>query len=159
MEDNKVLLTQEGYDNLQNELDYLVTEKRGEVSEKIKVARSFGDLSENAEYDEAKDEQAKVESRIAEIELQLKKAKIIENKSNDSSSTISIGDKVRIEDIERKKELELKIVGTVEADISKHMISNESPLGKSLINSKQGDTITVKTKSNTIQYKIKEIIR
>lgn len=159
MSEDKVLLTQEGYDNLQEELDYLITQKRDEVSEKIKIARGFGDLSENAEYDEAKDEQAKVEARIGEIELQLKKAKIIDNSKSANADLIVIGDKVLINDIARDNDIQLKIVGTVEADITKKRISNESPLGKALLNSKVGDIVTVKTKTNTIQYKVKEIIR
>lgn len=159
MTEGKVLLTQEGYDNLNEELNYLITEKRGEVSEKIKIARGFGDLSENAEYDEAKAEQVKVESRISEIELQLKKAEIIERPKSLDSNIISIGDKVVITDLSKNNDMELQIVGTVEADISKHRLSNESLLGKALINSKAGDVVTVKTKVNTIKYKIKEIIR
>lgn len=159
MTEGKVLLTQEGYDNLNEELNYLITEKRGEVSEKIKIARGFGDLSENAEYDEAKAEQVKVESRISEIELQLKKAEIIERPKSLDSNIISIGDKVVITDLSKNNDMELQIVGTVEADISKHRLSNESLLGKALINSKAGDIVTVKTKVNTIKYKIKEIIR
>lgn len=159
MTEGKVLLTQEGYDKLNEELNYLITEKRGEVSEKIKIARGFGDLSENAEYDEAKAEQVKVETRISEIELQLKKAEIIVRPTSLDLEIVYIGDKVLITDLSKNIDMQLQIVGTVEADIAERRISNESLLGKALINSKAGDIVSVKTKANTIKYKIKEIIR
>lgn len=159
MTEGKVLLTQEGYDKLNEELNYLITEKRGEVSEKIKIARGFGDLSENAEYDEAKAEQVKVETRISEIELQLKKAEIIARPTSLDLEIVYIGDKVLITDLSKNIDMQLQIVGTVEADIAERRISNESLLGKALINSKAGDIVSVKTKANTIKYKIKEIIR
>lgn len=159
MTNGKVLLTQEGYDKLQEELDYLVTEKRAEVSEKIKIARGFGDLSENAEYDEAKDEQVKVESRILEIELQLKNAELIKESGNKKDKTVSIGDTVKIVDLASKNEMELMIVGTIEADLNENKISNESPLGVALIGSKEGDTVEVKIRTNKLHYKIEKIIR
>lgn len=157
MINNKVLLTQEGHDKLQEELEYLITVKRKEVSEKIKTARGFGDLSENAEYHEAKDEQNAIEQRISDIELSLHNVEII--KENNKSKTVSIGDTVKVTDLSRNKAMELKIVGTLEADIAEQKISNESPLGKALLNSKEGDIVEVKTKVNTLQYKVDEIIR
>lgn len=159
MTNGKVLLTKEGYEKLQEELEYLITVKRGEVSEKIKIARGFGDLSENAEYDEAKEEQAKVEAKISEIELQLKNVEIIKETGKKNSKTVTIGDTVKVVDVARGREMELKIVGTIEANIAENKISNESPLGKALLNSKEGDTVEVKTKTNKINYKIEKIIR
>lgn len=156
---NKVLLTKEGKEKLEKELDLLIHEKRAEASEKIKIARGFGDLSENAEYDEAKDEQAKIELRIAEIEEQLKNVEIIDSTNNKSTKTVQIGDKVKITDLKRDKKLEFMIVGTLEADVSKNKISNESPLGKVLLNSKVGQVIDVKTRAGLVQYKLDEIIR
>lgn len=156
---NKVLLTQEGKEELERELDTLIHEKRAEASEKIKIARGFGDLSENAEYDEAKDEQAKIELRIAEIEEQLKNVEIIKSTNNKSVKTVQIGDKVKITELKRGKELEFMIVGTLEADVSKNKISNESPLGKALLNTKVGQIIDVKTKAGVVQYKLDKIIR
>ncbi len=159
MGNEKVLLTQEKYDELQQELEYLITQKRAEVSEKIKIARGFGDLSENAEYDEAKDEQAKVEADIIRIEQQLNRAEIIKVKSDADNKHVSIGDKVRIKENVKGRELELKIVGTIEANVDENLISNESPLGKALLNAKEGDVVDVKTKNNNLHYEILEIIR
>ncbi len=159
MGNDKVLLTQEKYDELQKELEYLITQKRAEVSEKIKRARGFGDLSENAEYDEAKDEQAKVESDIIRIEQQLNKAEIIKVKSNSAKKRVSIGDKVKIKDKTKNRELELTIVGTIEANVDENLISNESPLGKALLNAKEGDIVEVKTRHNNLQYEVLKIIR
>ncbi len=158
MINEKVLLTQEGHDKLQEELDYLITVKRSEVSEKIKIARGFGDLSENAEYHEAKDEQNAIEQRILDIENSLHNVEIIKEKKN-NGKTVSIGDTVKVTDTSRNKEMTLKIVGTLEANIRENKISNESPLGKALLNSKEGDIVEVKTKVNTINYKINKIIR
>lgn len=159
MGNEKVLLTQEKYDELQRELEYLITQKRSEVSEKIRIARGFGDLSENAEYDEAKDEQAKVEADIIRIEQQLNKAEIIKINSNATNKVVSIGDRVKIRDKAKGRELDLKIVGTIEANVDQNLISNESPLGKALLNAKEGDVVEVKTKSNKLNYEVLEIIR
>lgn len=159
MGNEKVLLTQEKYDELQHELEYLITQKRAEVSEKIKIARGFGDLSENAEYDEAKDEQAKVEADIIRIEQQLNRAEIIKINSDANNKHVSIGDKVRIKDQAKGRELALKIVGTIEANVDENLISNESPLGKALLNAKEGDVVDVKTKNNNLHYEVLEIIR
>jgi len=159
MTNGKVLLTQDGYQKLQDELDFLITVKRGEVSEKIKIARGFGDLSENAEYDEAKEEQAKVEAKISELELQLKNVEIIKENNKGNGKIVSIGDTVKVLNINKNKDMTLKIVGTIEADINENKISNESPLGKALLNSKEGQTVEVKTKANKLQYKIEKIIR
>lgn len=159
MGSEKVLLTQEGKEKLEKELDVLIHEKRAEASEKIKIARGFGDLSENAEYDEAKEEQAKIEARILELEQQLKNVEIIQDNKNSKDKTVSIGDTVEIEDINRKKDLVLKIVGTLEADVASGKISNESPLGKALLNSKEGEVVEFKNNTNKLQYKINKIVR
>lgn len=159
MTNGKVLLTQDGYQKLQDELEYLITVKRGEVSEKIKIARGFGDLSENAEYDEAKEEQAKVEAKISELELQLKNVEIIKENKKGNGKIVSIGDTVQVHNINKDKDMTLKIVGTIEADINQNKISNESPLGKALLNAKEGQIVEVKTKINKLQYKIEKIIR
>ncbi|MGY3755444.1 transcription elongation factor GreA [Helcococcus kunzii] len=159
MTKGKVLLTQDGYQKLQDELEYLITVKRGEVSEKIKIARGFGDLSENAEYDEAKEEQAKVEAKISELELQLKNVEIIKENNKGNGKIVSIGDTVQVHNINKDKDMTLKIVGTIEADINENKISNESPLGKALLNAKEGQIVEVKTRINKLQYKIEKIIR
>lgn len=159
MIEQKVLITKEGFEKLKTELEYLKTQKRAEVAEKIRIARGFGDLSENAEYDEAKAEQAKVETRISEIEIQIKNAEIIKEKKNTKTKTVGIGDTVKIHDIKRDKEMTVSIVGTVEADLTKNKISNESPVGKALIGRKKNDVVEVVTKIGTIEYKILEIIR
>lgn len=159
MNDTKVLITKEGFEKLKTELEYLKTQKRAEASEKLRIARGFGDLSENAEYDEAKDEQAKVEVRIQELELQIKNASIIENNKNNKQKVVSIGDTVKIKEVNKGTELTVSIVGTVEADIAKKKISNESPVGKALIDNKKGDIVEVITKIGIIQYKIIDIVR
>ena len=159
MNDTKVLITKEGFEKLKTELEYLKTQKRAEASEKLRIARGFGDLSENAEYDEAKDEQAKVEVRIQELELQIKNASIIENNKNNNQKVVSIGDTVKIKEVNKGTELTVSIVGTVEADIAKKKISNESPVGKALIGNKKGDIVEVITKIGIIQYKIIDIVR
>ncbi|MFL8951447.1 transcription elongation factor GreA [Helcococcus kunzii] len=159
MTNGKVLLTQDGYQKLQDELEYLITVKRGEVSEKIKIARGFGDLSENAEYDEAKEEQAKVEAKISELELQLKNVEIIKENNKGNGKIVSIGDTVQVHNINKGKDMTLKIVGTIEADINENKISNESPLGKALLNAKESQIVEVKTRINKLQYKIEKIIR
>lgn len=159
MNESKVLITKEGLEKLKTEYEYLKTQKRAEISEKIKIARGFGDLSENAEYDEAKAEQAKVETRIAEIENQIKNAEVIAEKKGGKGKVVSIGDKVRIKDEKNNKEMTLNIVGTIEADITNNKISNESPVGKAVLGKKLNDTVDVVTKIGTLQYKILEIIR
>jgi len=159
MNDSKVLITQEGFEKLKTELEYLKTQKRAEVSEKIRIARGFGDLSENAEYDEAKNEQVKVEARISELELQVKNASIIENNKNKKEKTVTIGDTVKLKEVERALELTLTIVGTVEADINKGKISNESPVGRAIVGKHKGETIEVSANKGVLKYKILEIVR
>jgi len=152
----KNILTSAGLKKLEDELDDLIVVKRKEVAQKIKEAREQGDLSENAEYDAAKDEQRDIEARIEEIEKILKNAEIVDEDEVDLGS-INIGCQVRILDIEFDEELVYKIVGSTEANSLKGKISNESPVGKALLGKKVGDLVTVETQMGTIQYKVLEI--
>ena len=156
MEDKEVLLTQEGYDNLEKELEFLKTEKRAEISERIKVALGFGDLSENSEYDEAKNAQASNEIKIAELENKLRYARIIDESEIDTK-TVQVGNKVKILDIEYNEEIEYTIVGSTEVDLSLNKISNESPIGSSLIGAKKNQTVEVNVPAGIMKYKILEI--
>lgn len=158
MMNKKNILTYEGLRQLEEELQDLRVNKRKEVAGKIKEAREQGDLSENAEYDAAKDEQRDIEARIDEIERILKNAEVVVEDEVDVD-TINIGCKVRILDIEFDEEMEYKIVGSTEANSLNGRISNESPVGKALIGSKVGDLVEVETQAGTIQYKILEIRR
>ena len=155
---NTTLLTQEGYDKLWAEYRELVDVKRGEASEKIKVAREYGDLSENAEYDAAKDGQRDVEARIEEIEKILKNAEVVVEDEVDLDK-INVGCKVKILDCEFDEELEYKIVGSTEASSLQGKISNESPVGKALIGAKVGDTVTIETQAGVMEYKVLGIQR
>ncbi len=154
MDENKeILLTQEGYDNLEKELEYLKTEKRSEIAERIKVALGFGDLSENSEYDEAKSAQAANENKIAELENKVRYAKIIDESEIDTK-TVQVGNIVKILDLEFNEELEYTIVGSTEVDLSQNRISNESPMGKALLGAKKGQTVEVEAPAGKIPYKI-----
>ena len=124
MENKEILLTQEGYDNIEKELEYLKTEKRTEIAERIKVALGFGDLSENSEYDEAKNAQAQNEIKIADLENKLRYARII-NESEIDTKTVQVGNTVKIRDLEFEEDFEYTIVGSTEVDLSQNKISNE----------------------------------
>lgn len=152
----EILMTASGYQQMKEELELLKTEKRREISEKIKVARGFGDLSENSEYDEAKNEQAVVEARIQVLEEQLKNVKILDTGSI-STSVVSVGTKVKIFDMEYNEELEYRIVGSIESNQSMDTITDESPVGKGLIGHKVGDVVDVKVPNGVINFKILEI--
>ena len=158
MEAKKNILTYEGLKKYEEELQELKVVKRREVAEKIKEAREQGDLSENAEYDAAKDEQRDIEARIEELEKILKNVEVVDEDEVDLEK-INIGCKVKILDVEYDEELEYKIVGSTEANSLKGKISNESPLGKALIGAKVGDVLTVETQAGAIQYKVLEIQR
>ena len=158
MEVKKNILTYEGLKKYEEELQDLKVVKRREVAHKIKEAREQGDLSENAEYDAAKDEQRDIEARIEELEKILKNAEVVDEDEVDLER-INIGCKVKILDVEYNDELEYKIVGSTEANSLKGKISNESPVGKALIGAKVGDTINVETPSGVFQYKVLEIQR
>ena len=156
MEEKEVLLTKEGYENLEKELEYLKTEKRTEISERIKVALGFGDLSENSEYDEAKNAQADNEIKIAELENKLRYAKIIDE-SEINTKTVQVGNKVKIYDIEFEEELEYTIVGSTEVNLAENKISNESPIGSALIGAKKNQVIEAQTPGGVAKYKVLEI--
>ena len=158
MEEKKNLLTYAGLKALEDELHDLKVNRRKEVAGKIKEAREQGDLSENAEYDAAKDEQRDIEARIEEIEKILKNAEVVVEEEVDLDK-ISIGCNVKILDIEFDEELEYKIVGSTEANSLKGKISNESPVGKALIGAKIGDIVEVETQAGVIKYKVLEIER
>ena len=154
----KNILTEEGLKALEDELQDLKVNRRKEVAQKIKEAREQGDLSENAEYDAAKEEQRDIELRIEEIDKILKNAELVTDEDVDSS-VINIGSTVRIQDLEFDEQMEYKIVGSTEANSLKGKISNESPVGKALIGAKVGQTVEVETPSGMIQYKILEILK
>ena len=152
---DKVILTEEGYKQLEKRLEELKFVKRPEITERIKVARDFGDLSENAEYDAAKNEQARIEGEIVEIEAKLKIAEII--KTDGDHEVVGVGMKVRILDVDMNEEAVYEIVGTTEADISVGRISNESPLGKALVGAKVGQTVSVKAPTCSYDVKVLKI--
>ena len=154
----KNILTEEGLKALEDELQDLKVNRRKEVAQKIKEAREQGDLSENAEYDAAKEEQRDIELRIEEIDKILKNAELVTDEDVDSS-VINIGSTVRIQDLEFDEQMEYKIVGSTEANSLKGKISNESPVGKALIGAKVGQNVEVETPSGMIQYKILEILK
>ena len=158
MEEKEVLLTQEGYDNLEKELEYLKTEKRSEISERIKVALGFGDLSENSEYDEAKNAQASNEIKIAELENKLRYAKIIDESEIDTK-TVQVGNKVKVLDMEFDEEVEYTIVGSTEVDLSQNRISNESPIGSALLGAKKNQIVEVQAPAGVMQYKVLSITK
>ena len=152
----KNILTYEGLKKYESELEELKVNKRQEVAQKIKEARQQGDLSENAEYDAAKDEQRDIEARIEELEKLLKNAEVVDEDEVDLDK-ISIGCRVKILDIEFDEELDYKIVGSTEANSLKGKISNESPVGHALMGHMVGDIVDVETQVGTIQYKVLEI--
>lgn len=158
MEENGVLITQEGYDKLEKELDYLKTEKRAEIAEKIKVALGFGDLSENSEYDEAKNAQAENEGKIAELENKIRYAKIIDESEIDTK-TVQVGNIVKVYDEEFDEEITFTIVGSTEVDLVQNKISNESPVGAALLGKKKNQEVAVKTPAGTAKYKILSITK
>lgn len=153
MADKKNILTYNGLKQLEDELNDLKLVKRKEVSEKIKEAREQGDLSENAEYDAAKDEQRDIEARIEELENILKNAEVVDEDEVDLDK-ISVGCVVKVFDFEFDEELEFKIVGSTEANSLSGKISNESPVGAALIGKKKGDVVKVETQMGEIEYKI-----
>lgn len=151
-----VMLTLEDYKKLEEELDLLKGEKRKEIAEKIKVARSYGDLSENSEYDDAKNEQAILEARIVTIEAELKNAVII-NEDEISTERVYIGSSVRLENLKLNKEVTYRIVGSSSSNPKEGKISDESPVGKALIGRRLGDVVEVETPAGTVGFKILEI--
>lgn len=158
MNDNNIYLTKEGYDKLVSELDYLITVKRKEVGLAISKARAFGDLSENSEYDEAKNEQADIEIKIAKIENSLKNAVIID-KLDIKTDKVSVGCKVKVFDMTFDEECVYTIVNALEADPMNMLISDESPLGKALLGKKVGETAVFETPMGVDNMKVLEISR
>ena len=156
MEEKDVILTQEGYDNLEKELEYLRTEKRAEIADRIKVALGFGDLSENSEYDEAKNAQAENEVKIAELENKLRYAKIIDESEIDTK-TVQIGNTVKVRDMEFDEDVEYTIVGSTEVDLLENKISNESPMGEALLGAKRNQIVEVQAPDGVAKYKILSI--
>ncbi len=153
MEQQEVILTQEGYNKLEEELNYLKTEKRTEIAERIKIARGFGDLSENSEYDEAKSAQAENEEKIVELETKIRNAKVIDAKEIDTK-IVQIGNTVKLLDVEFNDEIEYTIVGSTEVNLEEKKISNESPIGKALLGRKKGETVDVNAPDGVVQFKI-----
>ena len=158
MGEKEILLTQEGYDNLEKELDYLKTEERAAIAERIRVALGFGDLSENSEYDEAKNAQAANEIKIADLENKLRFAKIIDESEIDTK-TVQIGNKVKIKDLEFDEDLEYTIVGSTEVDLANNKISNESPIGAALLGAKKNQTVEANTPGGIVKFKVLAITK
>ena len=153
MEEKEVILTQEGYNKLEEELNYLKTTKRTEIAERIKVARGFGDLSENSEYDEAKTAQSENEQQILELEAKIRNAKVINEKEIDLE-TVQIGNIVKVHDVEFNEDVTYTIVGSTEVNLAENKISNESPLGKALLGAKKGYQVEVHAPAGIMKYKI-----
>lgn len=159
MEDKKeILLTQEGYQKLEEEVEFLKTVRRREVADRIKVAISFGDISENAEYDEAKNEQAQLEERIMKLENMIRKAVIIDESQIDVN-VVTIGSIVKVNDMDFEEEVEYTIVGSAEADPYQGRISNESPVGRALLGKTIGEVVDVQVPDGVAKFKILEIKR
>jgi transcription elongation factor GreA len=152
----EVILTAEGFKKLQQEIDYLSNDKRREIAERIRVAREFGDIAENAEYDDAKNEQAHLEARIAMLEERLLTARVV-TKKEIKSGEVSIGTKVRLRDMDAKQTVEYHIVGSAEADPAENKLSNESPVGKAIMGRKKGEVVEVSAPRGSLKYKILEI--
>ena len=156
MEDKKeILLTQEGYQKLEDELEILKTVRRREVADRIKVAISFGDISENAEYDEAKDEQPRIEAQITELVNTLKSVEVIDTEN--TLDTADLGANVKVYDYDFEEEVVYKILGSLQADPMNNIVSNESPIGKALVGSKVGETVFYNSPAGEIKLKILEI--
>lgn len=151
--DKEVILTEEGYQKLQDELEYLLHTKRKEVAERIKQSIEFGDLSENSEYDDAKNEQAFVEGRIVQLKELIANATFIDDKKA-STDMVGIGSQVNLRDLETNEKLTYLMVGFAEADPGNHKISNESPVGKAILGKKAGETVEVETPGGCLKYRI-----
>jgi transcription elongation factor GreA len=152
----EVILTAEGYEKLKQDIEYLSTDKRREVAERIRIAREFGDIAENAEYDDAKNEQAHLEARIAMLEERLKDARVIQKKEI-KSGEVSIGTKVRLRDMDANQTVEYFIVGSAEANPTEGKLSNESPVGKAIMGRKKGEIVEVAAPRGSLKYKIMDI--
>ena len=152
----EVILTPEGYEKLKVEIEHLSTDKRREVADRIRIAREFGDISENAEYDDAKNEQAMLEHKIAQLEERLSNARVIQKRDVDLS-VVSIGAKVKLRDVDAKATVEYTIVGSAEANPTESKLSNESPVGKAIMGRKKGEVVEVTAPRGALKFKIMEI--
>jgi len=152
----EVILTPEGYEKLKQEIELLSNDRRREVADRIRVARDFGDIAENAEYDDAKNEQAMLEHRIAQLEDRLVNARVIDSGDVDLS-VVSIGARVRLKDVDANKVFEYTIVGSAEANPAEEKLSNESPVGRAIIGKKKGETVEVSAPRGSLKYKILDI--
>ena len=158
MPQKETILTYEGLKKLEEELEYLKTEKRKEVAERIKIALGFGDLSENSEYDEAKNEQAQVEMKIADLENKLRNVKLIDEDEIDTK-TVQVGNTVQVLDVEYDEKINYTIVGSTEADLAENKISNESPIGKALLGRKKNEVVEVEAPAGLLSFKILKITK
>lgn len=158
MPQKETLLTYEGLKKLEEELEYLKTQKRKEVAERIKVALGFGDLSENSEYDEAKNEQAQVEMKIVDLENKLRNVKIIDEDEIDTK-TVQVGNTVQVLDMEFDETIDYTIVGSTEADLLENKISNESPIGMALLGRKKNEVVEVEAPAGVLSFKILKITK
>lgn len=159
MSEKEVYLTHDGLKKLEEELDDLKSVRRREVAARIKQAIEFGDISENSEFDDAKNEQAFIEGRILTLEKMLRNARIIDESDNPIKDVVGVGSKVRLRDLEFDEEFTYTIVGSAEANPAANRISNESPLGKAIIGKKPGSTIEVNVPAGAIKYEVIEIVR
>jgi transcription elongation factor GreA len=152
----EVILTPEGYEKLKREIEELSTTKRREVAERIRIAREFGDIAENAEYDDAKNEQMLLEHRIATLEERMRDARVI-SKKDIAKDVVSVGSKVKLRDVTAKETVEYHIVGSAEANPAENKLSNESPVGKAILGKKKGETVEVAAPRGKMKFKIMEI--
>ena len=152
----EIVLTPDGYEKLKQEIDYLSGEKRREIADRIRIAREFGDISENAEYDDAKHEQALLERRISMLLERLRQARVLDA-SEVSADKVSIGTRVQLEDVDAGETIEYHIVGSAEADPAGNKLSNESPVGKAIIGRKKGETVEVAAPRGSLKFKILDI--
>ena len=152
----EVILTPEGYEKLKQEIEHLSNDKRREVADRIRIAREFGDINENAEYDDAKNEQAMLEHRIATLEERMRSARVIE-KDEVSSDVVSIGSRVKLRDMDANETVEYHVVGSAEANPAEHKLSNESPVGKAIMGRKKGEVVDVVAPRGALKFKILDI--
>jgi transcription elongation factor GreA len=152
----EVILTPQGYEKLKKEIEYLSNDKRREVADRIRQAREFGDINENAEYDDAKNEQALLEHRIAMLEERMLSARVI-SKKEIAKDVVSVGSKVKLRDMEAKQTIEYHIVGSAEANPAENRLSNESPVGKAILGHKKGEVVEVAAPRGSFKFKILEI--
>ncbi len=152
----EIILTPEGHEKLKEEIEHLSTIKRREVAERIKQAREFGDIAENSEYDDAKNEQAMLEHRIATLEDRLKSSRVV-NRKEIPTGVVAVGTKVKLRDVDAKETIEYHIVGSAEANPAEQKLSNESPVGKAIIGKKKGETVEVSAPRGALKFKIMDI--